>query len=130
MARAISIKLPMTRDESEGFFKSNFDLIEVANQNFRDLILTNPGERPINTDYGVGVRNYLFEQDSTIMKEELAARIEDQKNIYLPYIDIEDILLITSEDDQEVPSNVLLLRIHYFVSPIGARNVLNIEINL
>ena len=38
-------------------------MMEVIKQNFKNLVLTNPGERVMLTDFGVGIRRFLFEMN-------------------------------------------------------------------
>ena len=52
--------LPFKRDSKTGF-SQNMTLQQVAVQNFINLVLCAPGERIMYPDFGVGLRNYLFE---------------------------------------------------------------------
>ena len=60
----ISIKLPLSLDPDDGY-KLNKTLKEVARQNLKMLVLTAPGERIMIPEFGVGIRNYLFENMSS-----------------------------------------------------------------
>ena len=47
---------------------------EVAKQNFRMLLLTEPGERVWDANYGIGLKRFLFEQ-RFIVESELVNKI-------------------------------------------------------
>ena len=61
MAIGYSLKLPLLHDSVDGYYKLNKTLSEVVRQNIKMIVLTTPGERMMNPDFGVGARNYLFE---------------------------------------------------------------------
>jgi phage baseplate assembly protein W len=67
MAEGLSIALPLSLDEKDGPYKSNMTLDEVAQQNIKMIVLTSPGERVMEPDFGVGIRNYLFEQETPFL---------------------------------------------------------------
>ena len=59
------------------------DISENIKQNFKNLILTVPGERVMLPDFGVGLKQYLFTNQGYIAELEtaVATRIKDQVNI-------------------------------------------------
>ena len=42
------------------------DLTKVVDQNLKMVLLTSPGEKLMNVNFGVGLRKYLFENNSSI----------------------------------------------------------------
>ena len=54
MATGISAKLPLAYVKSDGPYLLTKDLTENAKQNLKNLIFTNPGEKIMNSDFGVG----------------------------------------------------------------------------
>ena len=88
---------------------------ELAKQNFKMLLLTNPGERVMDANFGVGIRRYLFELDDENVRSAIAERIEDQVAEYLPYIYITS---LTFPLDQE--TNTLRVKIVYEVSTLDS----------
>ena len=68
---SLSVKLPLERDPSDGF-QMNKSFKHMIRQNFKMLLLTSPGERVMEPDFGVGLKKYLFESftDSTFAKIE------------------------------------------------------------
>ena len=57
-------------------------------QNLKMLILTNPGERVMDPNFGVGIRRYLFEVVSDEVYAEIDSKIKQQVSLYLPYLKI------------------------------------------
>jgi len=76
----ISVKLPLIYDPSDGPYKLNKRMKEVVRQNFKNLVLTAPGERVMDPNFGVGLRNYLFEQISETLFTKISARIRTQRS--------------------------------------------------
>ena len=69
----LSPKLPLVRDSNDGFALTK-NLKEVAAQNFKMLILTNPGERIMDVNFGVGILGYLFENNSPETYDQIKSR--------------------------------------------------------
>ena len=88
MAEGLSIALPLSLDEKDGPYKSNMTLDEVAQQNIKMIVLTNPGERVMEPDFGVGIRNYLFEQETPFLVSDIQTRIGNQVEKYAPFMKI------------------------------------------
>ena len=67
---SLAVKLPLTRDSVDGFVMIK-NLQTMVRQNFKMLLLTNPGERVMMPLYGDGLKQYLFEQftSSTFAKK-------------------------------------------------------------
>ena len=53
-------KLPLKLDSQQGYYMIQ-DLKGLATQNFLMLLLTNPGERIMDSNFGVGIKKILFE---------------------------------------------------------------------
>ncbi len=51
--------LPLSQDDENGYQLIQ-TAIGVVKQNLRMLLLTNPGERIMMPDFGVGIKTYLF----------------------------------------------------------------------
>jgi hypothetical protein len=64
-AQGLSVALPLRIDARDGAYGLNKNLLQVAEQNLKMVILTAPGERIMFPEFGVGVRNYLFEQNNS-----------------------------------------------------------------
>ena len=80
----ISPKLPLQLDPDDGV-ALNKNIKETIKQNLKMLILTSPGERLMIPEYGVGIRNYLFDQNVTKTRADLYSKIKDQVALYMPF---------------------------------------------
>ena len=58
-----SPQIPLALDSKNGCALTR-KIIEVAKQNLKMLVLTNPSERVMVPDFGVGIRKMLFEQQT------------------------------------------------------------------
>ena len=86
----LSPKLPTVPDENDGF-ALNKTYRAMVTQNFKNLMLTSPGEKVMDPEFGVGIKRYLFEQNDDSTYVEIKARILEQVKRYLPFIEIQDI---------------------------------------
>lgn len=93
MAQGISVSLPLVYDKQDGPFKLNKTIQESVKQNFKNLILTNKGERIMDPLFGVGIYSYLFENYSQATQSIINAEVVSQVNKYLPFITIQQLLL-------------------------------------
>jgi hypothetical protein len=125
----ISPKLPLTTDPDDGY-TLNKTLKEMASQNFKMLVLTNPGERIMDPKFGVGILAYLFENNTPATHGTIEARIRDQARRYLPYINVEKILFNFENPDSGQVENFLGVKISYSITKLGIKDVLEVPINL
>ena len=85
MSLGISPKLPLELDTHVGSYKLNKTHKETIKQNFKNLVLTSPGERIMDPSFGVGLRRYLFEPIDTVVPK-IRQRIQQQIAKYMPFI--------------------------------------------
>ena len=96
MARGLTPKLPIVLDEADGIkLVKNFpDLVE---QNLKNLILTIPGERIMDPLFGVGLPQFLFEQNTPVAYAEIRSKIVRQVNKYMPFVRIDNVEFSSAE---------------------------------
>jgi len=121
MTTGISVKLPLQYNKEDGPYQLTKTLKETVKQNFKNLILTNPGERIMNPDFGVGVYRLLFENATEEIYSILRERIAKQTRKYLPFIDLVNIGISFAE-------NTLKLEIKYYIGPLSASDDLSLEL--
>ena len=56
---SLAVKIPLTRDSIDGFAMIK-DIRTLIKQNFKMLLLTYPGERVMEPEFGIGLRRFLF----------------------------------------------------------------------
>ena len=124
MAEGLSIALPLSLDEKDGPYKSNMTLDEVAQQNIKMIVLTSPGERVMEPDFGVGIRNFLFEQNTPFLVNDIRKRISDQVQRYAPFIKIQKLNINIDSDN-----GFLSVEIKYAVPASGIVSDLTIPVS-
>lgn len=120
---SLAPKLPLTLDSGDGYtsiklFKS------LIKQNFKMLILTNPGERVMNPDFGVGIKQFLFENFQSDVYARIDSKIREQAQRYLPVVSIQSIEFGTDGIDD----NSLGIRLEYTIPDIAVRDLLEFTI--
>jgi len=65
----LAVKFPLEIDDETGslLVYNMSELQSVVEQNIKMVLLTNPGERLFNNDFGVGLKRYLFLQEREIV---------------------------------------------------------------
>ena len=125
----ISVKLPMHTDGATGKYALNKSYADMIRQNFKHLILTNPGERIMLPDFGAGIIKLLFELgDGFDTRLEIESRIKTQADIYMPFVEIVNIEFTGSPESPEIEPNLLSIRLHYRVTPLSLVDFLNITV--
>ena len=120
--------LPLSREIRHGAYALITNYKDEIRQNFKNLLLTSPGERVMNSDFGVGMRRYLFE-NYIDAKTAIKQRIESQVKKYMPYIVIQDILFDTVGSDQ-IPleeRNILSVRVVFSVPDLNLESIITIN---
>ena len=97
----LSPKLPLERDFIDGY-SLNKSYRQMIIQNLKMVLLTIPGERVMDPDFGVGLKTYLFEPQMTQTHANLNANIRRQVAKYLPFVKISDIKFETSENSEMI----------------------------
>lgn len=116
----IQPKLPINISKIEGFMCTK-TIKENVQQNIKNILLTSPGERIMDINFGVGVRNYLFENFSEV---DIEARIEEQISTYMPYLTITRLEAFPVEVD-----NTLSITLEYYISDVLSEDTLTLSID-
>jgi phage baseplate assembly protein W len=124
----ISVKLPLHTSDEDGHYALNKTFLEVTKQNFKNLILTNPGEKIMDPAFGIGAASLLFEQDVPQARENIISKIYQQVKIYIPHVVIEDLFFIGPEFGPDISPNSLRLTIQYRILPLNQSDLLDINI--
>ena len=98
----IGVALPL---DSTNMFQGTPTTRTQVKTNLLNLILTEKGERLMHPDYGLGVKNLLFEQG--IDMEEVKEQVHTQIMFYIPEIDLMDTQISTSEDQHTIQIKII-----------------------
>jgi hypothetical protein len=98
------------------------DIRQNIKQNLKMIVLTNPGERVMDANFGVGLRRFLFEMVDNEVFSRIDSTIRDQVKIYLPYINIDRVRF---QEFDEHP-NSIKMSIQYSVPRLSLNDVLTV----
>jgi len=130
MAYGISVQLPLSLDTNDGAYTLNKTIKESIKQNFKNLILTAPGERIMDPAFGVGIRRFLFENSDDFTSDEIKSRIGEQVSIYLPFISIISIQIANAQNASplsDLGRNEIVVSIVYHIKEISSSDTLDIK---
>tara|TARA_R100001377_G_scaffold1874_1_gene1366 strand:- start:446 stop:859 length:414 start_codon:yes stop_codon:yes gene_type:complete len=100
---AVGVTFPFNGD---AVFNSSYTTQEQIKSNLINVLLTEPGERVMEPNFGVGLKKLLFENQ--IKEDELESRIKDQVAFYSPQVDITNLIIQLIPD-----THTLYIRITY-----------------
>ena len=96
----IGIDLPFRKsDGKEGYFASTTTTIEAVKNNIKNLVQTDKGERFMQPELGLNLRNYMFEQVTDEIVINIQNDIVDIFKVWLPFVEIQDIQVSANETD-------------------------------
>jgi hypothetical protein len=129
MSSGLSVSLPLITDNVHGAYHLNTTFIELAKQNMRMLVLTNPGERMMDPNFGAGIQSGLFELQNSSTYGDISTAIQKQVQRYLPYITINEIRFSSPQNEPDLFPNSLNINIFFTIVPVRASVALEIQVN-
>lgn len=106
-------KFPLVYDPIYGPYSAITEKDESLSQNFVNLLLTSPGEWPMNPELGIGLKKYLFEQSNMNILQSLKANITKQLSKYLPHIKLHSLEKVNNPEDLD--NNTMTIKINYII---------------
>jgi phage baseplate assembly protein W len=101
-----------TSSNTGGPFATNFTTLKQAKSNLINLILTKKGERVAQPEFGCDIWKLLFEP---IIEGELDRRVEstiiEAVSIWLPYLNIDEIIF--DYDENDIDNNTIVLEVKF-----------------
>jgi phage baseplate assembly protein W len=119
---AIGISLPFGRSGTNQLFNKTYNTKDQIKSNFINLLLTNKGERILNPEFGSSLKQLLFENITPITEENIKDAIISSANIYLPEIQVVNIIL-----NNEYDSNTINITIDYILRISGTAEQITIS---
>jgi len=121
---AFGIHLPITFDSADGFTMLK-TIKSTVKQNFKMLLLTNPGERIMDIQYGVGIKRFLFENDfGGTTETDIIAAIQTQTSRYLPIITVNQVSFAPMQSSP----NGISMQITYTIPDLGIQDLIEFTI--
>jgi phage baseplate assembly protein W len=101
-----SIGLGVSFSSTSPIFKSIYLTTEQATENLKTLLLTRIGERYMEPNFGTNLLYIVFEPNVSQIKQEISDIITSAISHWLPYIEIDDLTIVTAEDDPNLQYNI------------------------
>jgi len=98
--RGFNIKVPLSVTSTDGPYVVTKKYNENAKQNFKMIILTEKGEKISDNNFGCGLKRFLFEPSTMELSSEIESEIRGQVAFYAPYIDIDELSVISNDESQ------------------------------
>ncbi len=95
----IGIKTPMSFGGDDSFLTMHKNYPDAIADNFRNMIMTNWGERLGHYDFGANLTELLFEIGSENGDMKAMARISRTTKKYMPFITLQDFEPMTEKND-------------------------------
>ena len=128
MTKPLGVNIPIRMGKS-GYFDQSFDDSTVAKNNLRMLLSTRRGERRMNTDFGSGVWEYLFENITESSPEIIEDIIRRDIGEWMPEIIVKSIDISQKEENSNIYA--LHLEISFYPNKFDkAVQILNFEANI
>jgi len=109
---AIGITLPIQKGNS-GYFKQSYQTTEQVRSNIKNLLLTRPGERLMQPNFGCPLYDLLFSQNTDELENNIEREIQDSISKWMPYLTIQEISVDQSTDN--IDQNVFKLSITFLI---------------
>ena len=87
---AVGIKFPFNK---KNIFNLDYTTKDHARSKLVNLLITSPGERLNQPNFGIGIKNRLFEQQTPIAADDLRIIVKPQVQVYIPEIEIKNIAI-------------------------------------
>ena len=110
----VGLDLPIRRNELDGgFFASTTTTIEAVKNNIRNLLNTNRGERLMQPNIGLNLRQLLFETMSEDTIVGIQDSIFDVFQFWLPFVQVRDIQIFTNDNDATIGNSEIRVKIEF-----------------
>ncbi len=95
----IGLSFPLRRDKFNDFAMTKNSL-QQAQHNLKNLLLTFPGERVGQPEFGSRLRELCFEQLDDDLPDKIEEEVKRAVSVWLSYINIIEVATLTEEDDK------------------------------
>lgn len=117
----IGIKTPLRISDTEGLLDVHYVLADQVNDNLRNLLLTNWGERVGFYDFGANLRELTTEISSQDDFDTRAIeRIKSAVGRWMPYIDLEDFESSTNNSNNK-NTGIIDITVTYNIPSLNVR---------
>lgn len=92
----------------DSIFQSVYTIPEQVRENLKTLLLTQIGERYMQPEFGTNLLAVVFEPNVSELKQDIQEILQSAISTWLPYINIAQLDITTTEDDPSLMYHVLI----------------------
>ena len=92
----VGLSFPLRADSNNNFAMTKNSL-QQAQHNLRNLLLTHPGERVNQPEFGCRLRELCFEQRDEELPSKIEEVINEAVSLWLPYINVLEVETLSDE---------------------------------
>lgn len=118
--KAVGFNLPF---KSKSIFTVNYETKEAIKNNLINFILTGIGERYLNPQFGVSIRNKIFDQITSDTLTDIEFTIKRGVSIYFQRVEVLDCIATGIPDQNQIQ---ILFKYRVVDTPIEDELVVNI----
>jgi|TARA_B100000795_G_scaffold71390_1_gene50246 phage baseplate assembly protein W len=118
---AIGVDLPFSGPIA---FTPNYQTKDAIRNNLINYLLTNPGERIENPQFGAGLRAYIFSQISSGNLDYIKEDLQEKIKANFPEISLESVEVLQSAN-----SNTIQVNLNYSIPNTGINDTLELNFN-
>jgi phage baseplate assembly protein W len=120
-SKAIGFDLPMN---GKAVFSPNYQTKDAIKNNLINYLLTNPGERPDNPEFGGGLRKFVFSQIQQNNLQYLKEDVQNKISNNFPNVNILELNVLSQED-----KNTITVQIIYNIPNTNINDQLELNFN-
>lgn len=95
---------------SLGYLEPTNDVVSAIESNVRNLLLTNWGERPMHYDFGVNMREFIFEPATDELRGRIAERVKQQLAKWMNFLQLVELYIIFDNEQGTVVENGITVK--------------------
>tara|TARA_Y100000361_G_C11144396_1_gene337130 strand:- start:110 stop:577 length:468 start_codon:yes stop_codon:yes gene_type:complete len=112
----IGLNLPINKSNGvDGYFSSSTTTLDAVKNNIRNLLNTYQGERLMQPNLGLNLRDYLFEPFTDDLQLQIQNDINETIGFWLPFVQIKK-LDIKMDEQYDVGANKLIIDILFNIT--------------
>jgi phage baseplate assembly protein W len=111
--------------QSKGVFQTTYTTQQAIKNNLINYLLTGPGERYLNPNFGLGLQKYLFEQLTSNTETSIEEDIQTAVREYFPSITIQNLTITQNPDTYQI-----YIQLTYVIGPVNLGVPDTLEITL
>ena len=116
---AVGVNLPFN---APNVFQSTYTTKDAIKNNLINYLLTNTDEIPLNPNFGVNIRTFIFEQITSGNLEDLKQDIQSKIKLYFP-----NVLILSLELTSDADYNEVTMTLKYNIIDTGISDQLQIS---